>query len=742
MAFTKKTVRDIDVDGKRVLVRVDFNVPIKDGVVGDTTRIKAALPTINYLVEHNARVILMSHLGRPEGTGFQPELSLEPVAKKLAELSGLDVAFVADTYGEKAAEAVAAVEPGKVLVLENVRFDKREKKNDPEIAKKLASYGDVFVLDAFGTAHRAQGSVVGPAAYLPAVAGFLLEKEVDTLTGIFAEPERPFVAIVGGSKVSSKIGVLDHLIDSADTLIIGGGMAYTFFLAQGLSVGQSLKEEDWVERAGEMLKKAEEKGVKILLPIDNRVADHFGEDVGLPDGQMGNSEVGHLNIGAGRIVFQELSRINNAIKDGSIAKNEVFVKAMDDVKADGKTLHLMGLMSPGGVHSHMNHVEALVKMAAEHGVKTVRVHAFMDGRDVDPQSGAGYMSEFCAFLAKISEETGCDARVATVSGRYWAMDRDNRWERIQRAYDVMVNASDADTDPVAGIKAYYEKDPRGDEFVEPFAAHNEGIHEGDAAIFFNFRPDRARQMTRVFTDKEFDGFEREQIKLSHFVTMTEYDPTFDVEVAFPKTFPENVLADVIAANGLKQLHTAETEKYAHVTFFLNGGIEEPKEGEERVLVASPKVATYDLQPEMSAPEVTEKLVAAINEDRADFYIVNFANCDMVGHTGVFDAAVKAVEAVDDALSKVVPAILAKGGFALITADHGNADHMFDVASDGSKHPFTAHTTNRVPFIIVDEKAKLTGIEDGRLSDIAPTMLTMAGIEPSAEMTGRVLATEA
>ena len=228
-----------------------------------------------------------------------------------------------------------------------------------------------------------------------------------------------------------------------------------------------------------------------------------GEDVGLPDGQMGNSEVGHLNMGAGRIVFQELSRINNAIKDGSIAKNEVFVKAMDDVKADGKTLHLMGLMSPGGVHSHMNHVEALVKMAAEHGVKTVRVHAFMDGRDVDPQSGAGYMSEFCAFLAKISEETGCDARVATVSGRYWAMDRDNRWERIQRAYDVMVNASDADTDPVAGIKAYYEKDPRGDEFVEPFAAHNEGIHEGDAAIFFNFRPDRARQMTRVSTDKEF-----------------------------------------------------------------------------------------------------------------------------------------------------------------------------------------------------------------------------------------------
>ena len=286
-----------------------------------------------------------------------------------------------------------------------------------------------------------------------------------------------------------------------------------------------------------------------------------GEDVGLPDGQMGNSEVGHLNIGAGRIVFQELSRINNAIKDGSIAKNEVFVKAMDDVKAEGKTLHLMGLMSPGGVHSHMNHVEALVKMAAQHGVKTVRVHAFMDGRDVDPQSGAGYMSEFCAFLAKISEETGCDARVATVSGRYWAMDRDNRWERIQRAYDVMVNASDADVDPVAGIKAYYEKDPRGDEFVEPFAAHNEGIHEGDAAIFFNFRPDRARQMTRVFTDKEFDGFEREQIKLSHFVTMTEYDPTELLERG--RRLHDRVVERVDDAPSYAQCNLAD-EGYTHV----------------------------------------------------------------------------------------------------------------------------------------------------------------------------------
>ena len=295
MAFTKKTVRDVDVDGKRVIMRVDFNVPLKDGVVTDDTRVRAAIPTIKYLKEHNAGIVLMSHLGRPKGDGPEPELSLKPAADKLAELTGYEVKFVDDTYGEKAAAAVAEVKPGDILVLENVRFLKAEKKNDPEVAKKLASYGDIFVLDAFGTAHRAQGSVVGPAEFIPAVAGFLLEKEVDTLTSIFAEPERPFVAIVGGSKVSSKIGVLDHLIDSADTLIIGGGMAYTFFLAKGYSVGTSLKEEDWIERAGEMLKKAEAKGCKILLPVDNVVADHFGEDATgevvdsdkIPDDRMG-----------------------------------------------------------------------------------------------------------------------------------------------------------------------------------------------------------------------------------------------------------------------------------------------------------------------------------------------------------------------------------------------------------------------------------------------------------------------
>ena len=295
MAFTKKTVRDIDVEGKRIIMRVDFNVPLKDGVVTDDTRIKAAIPTIKYLKEHGAGIVLMSHLGRPKGDGPEPELSLKPAAEKLAELTGYDVKFVDDPYGEKAAAAVAEVKPGDILVLENVRFDKREKKNDPEIAKKLASYGDIFVLDAFGTAHRAQGSVVGPAAYIPAVAGFLLEKEVDTLTSIFAEPERPFVAIVGGSKVSSKITVLDRLIDSADTLIVGGGMAYTFFLAKGYTVGTSLQEPDYVDEAKKLLKKAEDKGVKLLLPVDNVVTDDFDNPTvkevvdsdKIPDDRMG-----------------------------------------------------------------------------------------------------------------------------------------------------------------------------------------------------------------------------------------------------------------------------------------------------------------------------------------------------------------------------------------------------------------------------------------------------------------------
>ena len=299
MAFSKKTIRDIDVDGKRVLVRVDFNVPVADGVVGDTTRIKAAIPTIQYLVDHNAKVILMSHLGRPKGDGPEPALSLAPVAEKLAELSGLNVSFVADTYGEAAAEAAAALEPGHVLVLENVRFDKREKKNDPEIAKKLADLADIFVLDAFGTAHRAQGSVVGPAQYLPAVAGFLLEKEVSTLSGLFSEPKRPFVAILGGSKVSDKIGVIDRLLDSADTVIVGGGMAYTFAKAQGGKIGNSLCEDDWCDRALEMLDKAEKNGVNFLLPVDNVVADDFANDANTKIAKTGEIEDGWQGLDIG-----------------------------------------------------------------------------------------------------------------------------------------------------------------------------------------------------------------------------------------------------------------------------------------------------------------------------------------------------------------------------------------------------------------------------------------------------------
>ena len=465
-----------------------------------------------------------------------------------------------------------------------------------------------------------------------------------------------------------------------------------------------------------------------------------GEDVGLPAGQMGNSEVGHLNIGAGRIVFQELSRINNAVKDGSLMTNEALVSAMEDVKKHNACLHIMGLVSDGGVHSSHEHAKALLEMAAKLGVQKIRLDAFSDGRDVSPQSGIEFMTEMQNFCKKLSDEYGVDCKVATVSGRYYAMDRDNRWERIEKAYDALVMGEGHHTDDLAAyLKESYEKDPRGDEFLEPIVLDGCGMHDNDAVVFFNFRPDRAREISRALTDKNFDGFARKEVPaLSHFVTMTEYDPELDVEVAFPKTIPNNVLADVLSEKGLKQLHTAETEKYAHVTFFLNGGKEEPKVGEERVLVPSPKVATYDMQPEMSAPEVTEKLVDTINNDAADFYVVNYANCDMVGHTGDVQAAVAAAEAVDEGLSKIVPAILKKGGFALLTADHGNADHMFDMV-DGQKKPFTAHTTSRVPLVIVDDKPEeLAGIEDGRLSDLAPTILHMMGIEIPEEMNGRVL----
>lgn len=483
---------------------------------------------------------------------------------------------------------------------------------------------------------------------------------------------------------------------------------------------------------------------KLKAQYPNTTLGASGEDVGLPDGQMGNSEVGHLNIGAGRIVFQELSRINHAVKDGSLARNDVLVSCMDGVVKNDSCLHIMGLVSDGGVHSSMEHAQALVDMAVSRGVKRIRIDAFTDGRDVDPKSGIDFLKELSSFCAQVSEASGADVRIATVSGRYYAMDRDKRWERIELAYNAIVNAQ-GQTYPTAmdGLRASYEADDRGDEFVKPFIVDACGLNDDDAVIFFNFRPDRARQMTQALTDSAFDGFKRTKTPhLSDFVTMTEYSPEFNVHVAFPKTIPDNVLADVLAAHDLKQLHTAETEKYAHVTFFLNGGVEEPKKNEQRVLIPSPKVATYDLKPEMSEPEVTEKLVSAINNDEADFYVVNYANCDMVGHTGVVDAAIAACEAVDDGLSKIIPAIQAKGGFALITADHGNADHMFDVDAEGNKHPFTAHTTNRVPLVIVSDKVQLNNtIDDGRLCDIAPTILHMMGIEPPKEMTGRVLVQE-
>lgn len=464
-----------------------------------------------------------------------------------------------------------------------------------------------------------------------------------------------------------------------------------------------------------------------------------GPDVGLPEGQMGNSEVGHLNIGAGRVVMQELMRINHAVQTGSFFRNEVLASAMKKAAADGATVHLMGLASDGGVHSSLEHCMALLRMAADLGVRRVRIHAFLDGRDVAPGTGAGYVRELSAACANVSEQNGgCDARIASVSGRYYAMDRDNRWERVQRAWEAIVlGRGTAVQPPVQGVQASYDAGVT-DEFVVPFVCDEAGVADGDAVVFFNFRPDRARELTRAFTDPAFDGFDRGRFPHVAMVTMTEYDPALDVAVAFPKENPTAVLADVVAAAGLRQLHTAETEKYAHVTFFVNGGVEEAKAGERRVLVPSPKVATYDLQPEMSAPEVADRLTAAIEAEEADVYIVNFANPDMVGHTGVLEAAVRAVEATDAAMGKVVDAVRAKGGVALVTADHGNADCMFTVDEQGVSHPMTAHTLARVPFVVVADGVGLRADMRGRLCDVAPTLLDLVGIEKPACWTGESL----
>ncbi len=464
-----------------------------------------------------------------------------------------------------------------------------------------------------------------------------------------------------------------------------------------------------------------------------------GEAVGLPKGQMGNSEVGHLNIGAGRVVHQELSRIDRACADGSLDANPVLVDAFQKATDRGSVLHLMGLLSDGGVHSSDAHLYALMRAACKAGVPAISVHCFMDGRDVPPMSGVGYLRALQEEMARIEGE--CDhrtrIRIASVSGRYFAMDRDNRWDRVERAYDTMVGelGCSCSDDPVAYLEDSYERGIT-DEFAEPVAFDERGIRDGDVMVFFNFRPDRARELTRALIDPGFTGFERTSWPQVDLVCLTEYDPEIPAPVAFPKEFPANVLADVLADAGCRQYHAAETEKYAHVTFFLNGGVEEPKRGEARTLIASPDVATYDLKPEMSEPEVADAVASAIRAGEADAYIINFANCDMVGHTGSIPAAVSAVEAVDAGVGRVLEAMEEVGGITFITADHGNADKM--LAEDGTPH--TAHTTALVPFILVDASGAgwdLSG-KDGALCDIAPTMLRVLGLDVPSEMTGQSL----
>ena len=454
-----------------------------------------------------------------------------------------------------------------------------------------------------------------------------------------------------------------------------------------------------------------------------------GMDVGLPDGQMGNSEVGHTNIGAGRIVYQELTRITKSIEDGDFFENEALVEAMKNAAADGRALHLMGLLSDGGVHSHITHLYGLLEMAKRCGVKEVNVHCFMDGRDVPPTSGKEYIEQLEAKMAEIGI-----GRIASVMGRYYAMDRDNRWDRVEKAYAAMVYGEGNKADSaVKAMEDSYAAEVT-DEFVVPTViAGGSRIKAGDSVIFFNFRPDRAREITRTLVDPDFTGFERKNgfFPLT-YVCFTQYDATMPgVLVAFHPQSLVNTFGEYISKLGKTQLRIAETEKYAHVTFFFNGGKEEPYAGEDRALIHSPKVATYDLKPEMSAYEVCDEMIRRIESGKYDVIILNFANCDMVGHTGVFDAAVKAVEAVDTCVGRIVEALEKCGGAMLLTADHGNADKMYE--PDGT--PFTAHTTNPVPFLVYGVKdAKLR--EGGRLADIAPTMLKIMGLAQPAEMTGK------
>ena len=456
-----------------------------------------------------------------------------------------------------------------------------------------------------------------------------------------------------------------------------------------------------------------------------------GLDVGLPDGQMGNSEVGHTNIGAGRVVYQMLVKISKDIKDGTIRKNPAVVGAMDNCVRNNKALHLIGLLSDGGVHSHIEHLIGLIEMAKDSGVEKIFVHALLDGRDVPPTSGADYMQELVDAMEKIGA-----GKVATVMGRFYAMDRDFAWDRVEKAYAAMVYGEGVEgCCPVGAIKKSYEEGVT-DEFMVPTVLDKGGmIAEGDSVIFFNFRPDRARQITRSFVDPDFTGFERKKgfFKL-HYVCMTQYDATMpNVEVAYPPESLTMTMGEYISKHGLTQLRIAETQKYAHVTFFYNGGEEKTFEGEDRILIKSPDVETFDMKPEMSAYEVTDAVVEAIESGKYDMIILNYANCDMVGHTGIEAAAIKAVEAVDTCVGRTVDAILKAGGVALITADHGNAEKMLE--ADGVS-PFTAHTTNPVPLIVAGYPCTLK--EGGRLADLSPTMLDIMGLEKPAEMDGQSL----
>ena len=477
---------------------------------------------------------------------------------------------------------------------------------------------------------------------------------------------------------------------------------------------------------------------KLEAEYPHTVIGASGMDVGLPDGQMGNSEVGHLNIGAGRIVYQELTRITKSIQDGDFFKVPEFVDACQKAKKNGGKLHLMGLLSDGGVHSHITHLFALIDLAKQQGLDNVYVHCIMDGRDTPPSSGIEYVQQLQDYMDKVHF-----GKIATISGRFWAMDRDKRWDRIQKAYEaISCGVGDKADCPICAMKNSY-KNEKTDEFVVPCVIQEDGkpvatVEAGDSMIFFNFRPDRTREITRAFIDANFSDFERlGGYKPVTFVGMTRYDDTFtNIETAFKPVTLTNTMGEYLAANGKTQLRIAETEKYAHVTFFFNGGVEAPNPGEDRELIPSPKVTTYDLKPEMSAYEVTDKAVELISSGKYDVMILNFANCDMVGHTGVLEAAEKAVKTVDACVDRVVKAVLATGGQVLITADHGNADMMIDPTTG---EPFTAHTTNKVPFILVDPSRKDAKLrEGGRLADLAPTMLELMGLPKPAEMTGESL----